>query len=146
MTLQNRRTIAKVYFDILEAIELHPNPKLTHIQLVSNVSYDKLKKHVKMLKKLGMIQLKPAIKVTLKGIGYMQEFGEYNTQIQNISDAYLDPDSEYTQSRETITEYFLRAQGKSIENDTDRLFEAISESKDTIIKNYKKLQTVKIQK
>ncbi len=72
-----RRDRMKIYGDIL-AILYHETKKekivLTHIQLKTNVPYDRLKKYIGELKELGLIQDEPSIQLTKKGQQYLREY------------------------------------------------------------------------
>ena len=72
-----RRDRMKIYRDIL-SILYHETKKekvvLTHVQLKTNVPYDRLKKYIDELKELGLIQDELSLQLTEKGQQYLREY------------------------------------------------------------------------
>ena len=72
-----RRDRMKIYGDIL-SILYHETKKekvvLTHVQLKTNVPYDRLKKYIDELQELGLIQDEPSLQLTEKGRQYLREY------------------------------------------------------------------------
>jgi len=80
--MKERRTDVQIYHDILIAISNESeresytgkaNHNLTHIQLITGMAYDKLKKRVIIMTKNQLITIKP-FDVTLKGYQFLQEY------------------------------------------------------------------------
>ena len=65
------------------------NIKLTRIQLASKLSYDKVKKHLKKLEDLELVESKPVIKVTEKGKLFKKISNQALSNIENIKKEYL---------------------------------------------------------
>jgi len=71
-----RRGRIQLYGDILAIIEAEGNEKivLTHIQLKSQVPFDRLKKYLSEMKTLGYIDDEKTPRLTQKGKQYKQEY------------------------------------------------------------------------
>jgi len=67
----------KIYGDILSILYNETKKEkvvLTHVQLKTNVPYDRLMKYINELKELDMIQDEPSLHLTEKGIQYLREY------------------------------------------------------------------------
>ena len=74
-----RRDKLKIYGDLLFILYSESKKEkvvLTHVQLKSNVPFDRLKTYIAELKELGLIQDETSLKLTDKGKLYL---GEYET-------------------------------------------------------------------
>jgi predicted transcriptional regulator len=72
-----RRDKLKIYGDLLSILYSESKEEkvvLTHVQLKSNVPFDRLKTYIAELKELGLIQDKPSLKLTDKGKMYLREY------------------------------------------------------------------------
>ena len=72
-----RRDRLKIYGDLLEYLSAESNSEkiiITKIQLKINVPFDRLKKYIKELKELGLIEDNNTLKVTEKGKQYITEY------------------------------------------------------------------------
>ncbi len=72
-----RRDRLKIYGDLLSYLSSEANSEkivLTKIQLKTNVPFDRLKKYIKELKTLGLIEDENTLKVTAKGKQYVVEY------------------------------------------------------------------------
>jgi predicted transcriptional regulator len=75
-----RRDRMKIYGDILSVIASKESEKdeqeipLTHIQLMTNVPFDRLKIYLSELKQLGLIQAGSSPKITKKGEQFLFEY------------------------------------------------------------------------
>jgi predicted transcriptional regulator len=72
-----RRDKLKIYGDLLSI--LHSESKkekvvLTHVQLKTNVPFDRLKTYIAELKDLGLIQDEVSLNLTDKGKQYLKEY------------------------------------------------------------------------
>lgn len=68
----------KIYSDILSAIASKESVKqemhLTHIQLMTNVPFDRLKTYLSELRQLGLIQAGSSLEITEKGAQFLIEY------------------------------------------------------------------------
>lgn len=67
----------KIYGDVLFILKSETKKEkivLTHIQLKTNVPFDRLKVYISELKELGLIQDEPTLKLTEKGKQYLREY------------------------------------------------------------------------
>lgn len=67
----------KIYGDVLCIIKSETKKEkivLTHIQLKTNVPFDRLKMYIRELKELGLIQDESTLKLTEKGQQYLREY------------------------------------------------------------------------
>ncbi|HZK53869.1 MAG TPA: winged helix-turn-helix domain-containing protein [Desulfosporosinus sp.] len=74
-----RRDKLKIYGDLLSILYSESNKEkvvLTHIQLKSNVPFDRLKTYIAELKELNLIQDENSLKLTDKGRVYLTEYEE----------------------------------------------------------------------
>jgi predicted transcriptional regulator len=72
-----RRDRLKIYGDLLATLSAEPNSErivLTKIQLKINVPFDRLKKYIKELKSLDLIEDENTLKLTEKGRQYLDEY------------------------------------------------------------------------
>jgi len=73
-----RRDRMKIYGDILSVIASEGSEKreirLTHIQLMTNVPFDRLKIYLSELEQLGLIQAGSSLKITAKGEQFLIEY------------------------------------------------------------------------
>ena len=72
-----RRDKLKIYGDLLSILYSETKREkivLTHIQLKTNVPFDRLKIYVAELKELGLIQDELSLKLTEKGKQYLREY------------------------------------------------------------------------
>lgn len=72
-----RRDRMKIYGDILSILYYESKKEkvvLTHVQLKTNVPYDRLKKYIDELEELGLIQDEPSLQLTEKGKQYLREY------------------------------------------------------------------------
>jgi predicted transcriptional regulator len=72
-----RRDKLKIYGDLLSIIYSESKSEkvvLTHVQLKSNVPFDRLKNYIAELKELGLIAEEPALRLTDKGKMYLREY------------------------------------------------------------------------
>ncbi len=72
-----RRDRLKIYGDLLEHLSAESNSEkivITKIQLKINVPFDRLKKYIKELKELELIEDNNTLKVTEKGKQYITEY------------------------------------------------------------------------
>jgi predicted transcriptional regulator len=74
----------EVYNDILNAINLESNngggAKPTRVQMLSNLSYDKLVRYLNELEKKEMILQNP-LRITDKGRNFLQGYDHINNQV-----------------------------------------------------------------
>jgi len=81
----------KIYGDVLFIIKSEARKEkvvLTHIQLKTNVPFDRLKLYMGELKELGLIQDEPALKLTEKGQQYLREYGSVLDFMKRMGLAY----------------------------------------------------------
>ena len=67
----------KIYGDVLLILKTESRKEkvvLTHIQLKTNVPFDRLKVYIRELNELGLIQDEPTLKLTEKGQQYLREY------------------------------------------------------------------------
>ena len=72
-----RRDKLKVYGDLLYFLYTESKKEkivLTHIQLKTNVPFDRLKHYIDELKELGLLLDEPSLKLTDKGKQYLREY------------------------------------------------------------------------
>jgi predicted transcriptional regulator len=72
-----RRDKLKIYGDILFILYTESKKDkvvLTHVQLKTNVPFDRLKTYIAELKELGLVQDEPSLKLTEKGKQYLREY------------------------------------------------------------------------
>ena len=72
-----RRDKLKIYGDLLSILYSESRKDkvvLTHVQLKSNVPFDRLKTYIAELKELGLIQDEHSLKLTDKGKQYLREY------------------------------------------------------------------------
>jgi len=72
-----RRDKLKIYGDLLFILYTESKKEkvvLTHVQLKTNVPFDRLKAYITELKELGLVQDEPALKLTEKGKQYLREY------------------------------------------------------------------------
>ena len=72
-----RRDKLKIYGDLLSILYSESKKEkvvLTHVQLKSNVPFDRLKTYIIELKGLGLILEEPSLKLTDKGKLYLREY------------------------------------------------------------------------
>ena len=72
-----RRDKLKIYGDLLFILYTESKKEkvvLTHIQLKTNVPFDRLKTYIAELKELGLIQDETSLKLTDKGKLYLREY------------------------------------------------------------------------
>jgi predicted transcriptional regulator len=73
-----RRDRMKIYGDILSVIASKGSEKeeirLSHIQLMTNVPFDRLKIYLSELEQLGLIQAGSSLKITGKGEQFLIEY------------------------------------------------------------------------
>jgi len=72
-----RRDKLKIYGDLLSVLcseSKEDKVVLTHIQLKTNVPFDRLKTYIAELKELGLIMEEPSLKLTDKGKLYLNEY------------------------------------------------------------------------
>jgi predicted transcriptional regulator len=72
-----RRDKLKIYGDLLFILYSESKKEkviLTHVQLKTNVPFDRLKIYVAELKELGLIQDESSLKLTEKGKQYLREY------------------------------------------------------------------------
>ena len=72
-----RRDKLKIYGDLLFILYTESKKDkvvLTHVQLKTNVPFDRLKTYIAELKELGLVQDEPALKLTEKGKQYLREY------------------------------------------------------------------------
>jgi predicted transcriptional regulator len=72
-----RRDKLKIYGDLLSILYSESRKDkvvLTHVQLKSNVPFDRLKTYLAELKELGLILDEPSLKLTDKGKQYLREY------------------------------------------------------------------------
>ena len=72
-----RRDKLKIYGDLLSILYSESGAEkvvLTHVQLKSNVPFDRLKSYISELKELGLIQDEPSLRLTDKGKLYLREY------------------------------------------------------------------------
>ena len=72
-----RRDKLKIYGDLLFILYSESKKEkviLTHVQLKTNVPFDRLKIYVAELKELGLIQDESSLKLTDKGKQYLREY------------------------------------------------------------------------
>ncbi len=83
---ETRRTLQQIYYDIMTAlISIHEKDediKLTVIQLKSKLAYNKLKNHLKKMKKLNLITNN--YKITENGRSFYNEFTGLLQQVNNL--------------------------------------------------------------
>jgi len=72
-----RRDKLKIYGDLLSILYGETKREkivLTHVQLKTNVPFDRLKIYIAELKELGLIQDELSLKLTEKGEQYLREY------------------------------------------------------------------------
>ena len=72
-----RRDKLKIYGDLLFILYTESKKEkvvLTHVQLKTNVPFDRLKTYITELKELGLVQDEPSLKLTEKGKQYLREY------------------------------------------------------------------------
>ena len=72
-----RRDKLKIYGDLLSILYSESKKEkvvLTHVQLKSNVPFDRLKTYIAELKELCLIQDETSLKLTDKGKQYLREY------------------------------------------------------------------------
>ena len=72
-----RRDKMKIYGDLLLILSAESTKEkviISHIQLKTNVPFIRLKKYISSLKELGLIEDETSLKVTEKGIQYINEY------------------------------------------------------------------------
>jgi len=72
-----RRDKLKIYGDLLFFLYSESKKEkivLTHVQLKTNVPFDRLKTYIAELQGLGLIQDEPSLKLTEKGKQYLREY------------------------------------------------------------------------
>jgi len=72
-----RRDKLKIYGDLLSILYSESKKEkviLTHVQLMSNVPFDRLKTYMIELRELGLILDEPSLRLTEKGKQYLREY------------------------------------------------------------------------
>ena len=72
-----RRDKLKIYGDILSNLSCEARAEkvvLTHVQLKTNVPFDRLKIYISELESLGLVQQNPSLSLTEKGKQYLAEY------------------------------------------------------------------------
>ena len=72
-----RRDKLKIYGDLLSILYCESKKDkvvLTHVQLKTNVPFDRLKTYITELKELDLIYDEPSLKLTDKGKQYLKEY------------------------------------------------------------------------
>ena len=72
-----RRDKLKIYGDILFILYTESKKEkvvLTHVQLKTNVPFDRLKTYIAELKRLGLVDDDPSLRLTDKGKQYLREY------------------------------------------------------------------------
>ena len=72
-----RRDKMRIYNDLLSILESESNKEevvLTRLQVKLNVPFDRLKKYLTQLKKLGLIEIENSFTLTEKGKLYIREY------------------------------------------------------------------------
>jgi predicted transcriptional regulator len=91
MRKSQRRDKFKIYGDLLCALYYTPiagKIVLTQIQVKINVPFDRLKKYIKDLKDLGLIEDEASLKLTEKGMEYLSEYEKILDFMKRMGLAY----------------------------------------------------------
>lgn len=94
--MKERRNKQQIYADILNSINDesdHDDVKVTRVQLSSKLSYDKLKIYLHELDKFRLIELKPIIKVTIKGNSFVNDSFHITDNIKKLNKIYFSDNS-----------------------------------------------------
>lgn len=91
LNLKERRTKQQIYTDILNSINNSSDEdlKITNIQLLSKLSYDKVKIRLDELEKCKLIQYNPKIQVTERGKLFIHDSNELSNNLEAIYKIYL---------------------------------------------------------
>ena len=84
-----RRHRLQLYYEILSAVELaitnEGNAKPTRVQHLSNMSYDRLKRHLVELDKTGLLSLKDGtVFLTDKGRDFLRSYDQLTNLMHTI--------------------------------------------------------------
>ena len=86
-----RRDKLKIYGDLLFVLYSESKKEkivLTHVQLRTNVPFDRLRTYIAELKELGLIIEEPSLKLTDKGKQYLREYETVLDFIKRMGLAY----------------------------------------------------------
>lgn len=89
--MKDRRAIPELYYDILQAIQRETDSfnaiKITAVQLLSKMSFDKIKEHIADMDDLGLVSRDP-LALTNKGRSYLCDYGSIKTDLEMIKKMY----------------------------------------------------------